>query len=285
MTSKPFKKDAPILSFEFFPPKNEEGEARFWETLAALQPYNPDFISVTYGAGGSSRENTTRLVCEAQQRTGIPTVAHLTCIGDSWENLSQLLEQYAANGIRHILALRGDRPPAMAEETLAKGAFQNARQFVAEVNRTFPQFNIGVAAYPEIHPEAVDRQQNLTYFQSKVQAGGQFAITQFFFNNEAYFQFVDDCRALAVNIPIIPGIMPVTDFKQIRRFAELCGAQVPAWLSETMGCIQDDPAAMLDTGVAMAIRQCRELLDRGAPGLHFFTLNRSETVLRILDGL
>ncbi|MBF0612919.1 MAG: methylenetetrahydrofolate reductase, partial [Magnetococcales bacterium] len=231
MTREPFQQDRPVLSFEFFPPKNEEGETRFWQTLAALQPFKPDFISITYGAGGSSRENTSRLVCEAQEKTGIPTVAHLTCIGDSWENLRQLLEDYSAKGIRHILALRGDRPATMPEETLAKGTFQNAAQFVTRIRAEFPHLSVGVAAYPEAHPEATSPQADLDYFKSKIDAGSSFAITQFFFDNNAYSRFVANSRALGIQVPIIPGIMPVTDYKQIRRFAELCGAQVPAWLS------------------------------------------------------
>lgn len=271
----------PTLSFEFFPPKNPEGEERFWQALADLSRFGPDFISVTYGAGGGDRENTPRLVVEAQEKFKLTAMAHLTCIGDSEENLSALLDGYREKGITHILALRGDRQPEME----ASGAFDNARDFVAFIQERHPGFSVGVAAYPETHPDAENRAADLAFFKQKVAAGAGFAVTQFFYENAAYFRLLEECEAMGIDIPVIPGVLPVTDYKQIKRFTELCGAALPDWLVSRLEAVQDDPAKMMDVGVEVAIEQCRELLDQGAPGLHFFTLNKAEAVSRVLEAL
>ncbi|MBF0176252.1 MAG: methylenetetrahydrofolate reductase [NAD(P)H] [Magnetococcales bacterium] len=275
----------PLLSFEFFPPKTSAGEARFWESLVALARYQPDFISVTYGAGGGDRENTGRLVCEVQDRLSLTAMPHLTCIGESRINLEALLSHYEQKGITHVMALRGDRSDQMPPDALTQGAFGSADAFVTFIRQRYPHLRIGVACYPECHPEAKDRQADLAYYRRKIQAGGDFAITQFFYDNDAYERFVADNRQAGVCVPVIPGIMPITDFKQIKRFATLCGAQLPGWLVARLEEAREDPVAMQEIGIDVAIQQCRDLLDRGAPGLHFFTLNRAEVVGRVLEAL
>ncbi|MBF0137433.1 MAG: methylenetetrahydrofolate reductase [NAD(P)H] [Magnetococcus sp. DMHC-1] len=275
----------PLLSFEFFPPKTPVGETRFWEALASLARFQPDFISVTYGAGGGDRDNTGRLVCEVQDRLHLTAMPHLTCIGEQQANLEMLLDHYQQKGITHIMALRGDRSDQMPPDALTQGAFGSAAALVTFIRQRHPHLRIGVASYPETHPEAASREADLAYYRRKVQAGADFSITQFFYDNDAYDRFVTDNRAQGVVIPVIPGIMPITDFKQIKRFASLCGAQLPAWLVSRLEQAKDDPAAMLEIGIEVAIDQCRDLLARGAPGLHFFTLNRAEAVGRILEAL
>ena len=271
-------KKPPTISFEFFPPKTPEAEIRFWQVVRDLAVYQPDFISVTYGAGGGNREHTARLVCHAQQRFGLTAMAHLTCIGDTQENLDRVLQHYQANGIRHILALRGDRPAQMDA-----GTFTSSVAFVAYLRQHYPHFRIGVACYPEKHPEARDRDADLAFFLRKVQAGADFAITQFFYDNSAFARFVDDAQRLGSRVPIIPGILPITNFRQIQRFAAICGANIPQRLTERLERFQNDPAAMFEIGVAVAIEQCQALLAQGAPGLHFFALNRADVVQRILN--
>ncbi|MBF0626342.1 MAG: methylenetetrahydrofolate reductase [NAD(P)H] [Magnetococcales bacterium] len=275
----------PLISFEFFPPKTAKGEERFWEALEGLAPYRPDFISVTYGAGGGDRENTGRLVCQVQEKLGLPAMAHLTCIGEDQAVLERMLDHYRDNGITHILALRGDRSDRMAPDALEKGAFQSARQLTAFIRRRHPDFRIGVAAYPEVHPEAASPEADLAYFQDKIRVGADFAITQFFYENAALYRFTAANRSAGVTVPIIPGIMPITDFKQIKRFADLCGAVLPDWLVTRLAEAREDVEAMQRIGIQVAVEQCRDLLRQGVPGLHFFTLNRSDVTSAILDGL
>ncbi|MBF0154520.1 MAG: methylenetetrahydrofolate reductase [NAD(P)H] [Magnetococcales bacterium] len=277
--------DRPLLSFEFFPPKTPVGEARFWEALSSLARFRPDFISVTYGAGGGDRDNTGRLVCEVQDRLCLTAMPHLTCIGESQGNLEALLDHYEQKGITHIMALRGDCSEQMSPDALTKGAFASAEALVAFIGQRHPRLCVGVASYPEVHPEAASREADMAYYRRKIQAGARFSITQFFYDNDAYDRFVADNNAQGVDAPVIPGIMPITDFKQIKRFASLCGAQLPGWLVTRLERAKEDPAAMLEIGVEVAIDQCRDLLDRGAPGLHFFTLNRADVVGRIIDAL
>ncbi|MBF0159783.1 MAG: methylenetetrahydrofolate reductase [NAD(P)H] [Magnetococcales bacterium] len=275
----------PTLSFEFFPPKTAAGEAIFWQVLTQLAQYRPDFISVTYGAGGGNRADTARLVCQAQQRFNLAAMAHLTCIGDSRVNLDTLLHHYQDNGIRHILALRGDRTPQMAADSLDRGDFSSSLPLVAHIHYHYPHFRVGVACYPEGHPEARDRDADVAFLLKKINAGAQFAISQFFYDNQAFFRFVEQVNRLGGRIPVIPGILPITDFRQVQRFAAISGALLPAWLVESLERVSDDRAAMMDIGVEVATRQCRELLAWGVPGLHFFALNRSEAVARVLAGI
>ncbi|KWT78809.1 MAG: methylenetetrahydrofolate reductase [NAD(P)H] [Magnetococcales bacterium] len=275
----------PSLSFEFFPPKKPEAEVLFWETLDTLMPYRPDFVSITCGAGGSRQAGSGALVRQVRERTGLTTVAHLTCVGASRPTLTEMLNDYQECGIATILALRGDPPRNDPPGALEQGAFRYAEPFVAFIREYFPQFRIGVAAYPEGHPETADPSVDQLHFRRKVEAGADFAVTQFFFENDVYFRFVSDCRAKGVHIPIYPGIMPVTDFKQLKRLSELCGSTLPRWLTERFEAIRDDPEKMRQAGVRVAVAQCRDLLRRGAPGLHFFTLNQCVVVPQILEEL
>ncbi|MBF0214933.1 MAG: methylenetetrahydrofolate reductase [NAD(P)H], partial [Magnetococcales bacterium] len=275
----------PALSFEFFPPRQAAGERLFWNTLETLIPYQPDFVSITCGAGGSRQSGSGELVKQVHEQTGLHTVAHLTCVGASRQSLTEMLRFYQECGIPSILALRGDPPQGAAPEVLEQGAFRHAEPFVAFIREYFPEFRIGVAAYPEGHPEIRDPERDQLHFRRKVEAGADFAVTQFFFDNEVYFRFVGSCRARGVHVPIYPGIMPITDFKPIKRLSELCGSALPEWLSARFEGIRDDPESMLQSGVELAVQQCRDLLLRGAPGLHFFTLNQSKAVPQILTQL
>lgn len=285
MTSTPLKSGAPALSFEFFPPKDETGEERLWQAMTQLACHRPDFVSVTYGAGGSGKEHTARLVCQVRQRHQLTAMAHLTCVGESEANLRQILDHYRENGITHILALRGDVPRGASPQILEQGAFRSSIPFVAFIRRHYPEFRIGVAAYPEKHPEAPDMASEIDFFRRKVDAGADFALTQFFFDNGAYFRFMEASARVGVEVPVLPGLIPVTDYKQLARFAQLCGAALPDWLVARMEGIKDDPAAVLQAGVEVAVAQCLELLKGGVPGLHFFTLNRADAVQQVINGL
>jgi methylenetetrahydrofolate reductase (NADPH) len=271
----------PTLSLEFFPPKTAEAQTKLWQVISTLSQYNPDFISITYGAGGGDRDSTTDFICRASQKMGLSTVAHLTCVGDSAQELSKILDHYQSQGITTILALRGDEPKGSPLEK--KGDFHSGEEFVAFIRRHYPQFKIGVAAYPEGHPEAVDKKSDLTYFKKKVAAGADFAITQFFFDNHDYYQFANNCKNNGIEIPIIPGIMPVTGYKQLKKLSHLCGSTLPKWLCNELDTRKDDPKAMLDYGVDLAIKQSHDLLAKGVPGLHFFTMNQTTALIRILD--
>ncbi|MBF0187130.1 MAG: methylenetetrahydrofolate reductase [NAD(P)H] [Magnetococcales bacterium] len=281
------KKDGrPVISYEFFPPKTDAGEKNFWEALRALnRRHTPDAVSVTYGAGGSSRDRTESLVCQVKSEMGLTAVAHLTCIGDTKQNLVRMLDHYKEQGIREILALRGDRQPHMPDDAWETGDFKYANELVAFIRERYPEFTVGVAAYPEGHPEAPDYQSDLVNFKRKVDAGADFAATQFFYNNDAFFTFLDDAHKMGVEIPIIPGILPITDFKQVQRFAALCGAKLPEWLVSKLEAVKEDKEAMHAVGVEVAIEQCRDLLERGCHGLHFFTLNKARAVDEILSAL
>ncbi|MBF0588193.1 MAG: methylenetetrahydrofolate reductase [NAD(P)H] [Magnetococcales bacterium] len=276
--------NTPTLSFEFFPPKTPKGEENFWIALGSLARHNPDFVSVTYGAAGGVTSATERLVNRAHEKLKLVAMPHITCLGHTEEELRTILASYKARGATHVLALRGDRPKEIPDDWQS-GPFGYANEFVEMITREFPEFSIGVAAYPEKHPEAPDAESDLANFEKKVQAGADFAITQFFYDNDAYFEFVKRCVDKGMDLPIIPGILPFTDYNQIQRFAALCGSVLPVWLTERMEKVKDDPDAMVEVGVATAIELCQDLLDRGVPGLHFFTLNKSEVVNRILAGL
>ncbi|MBF0438040.1 MAG: methylenetetrahydrofolate reductase [NAD(P)H] [Magnetococcales bacterium] len=278
-------KRRPSLSFEFFPPKHPDGEKGFWQTLETLIPYQPDFVSITCGAGGSRSGGSGELVRQVHEQTSLHTVAHMTCVGASRATLTEMLQFYQECGIPTILALRGDPPKNEPPGALERGAFRYAEPFVAYIREYFPQFRLGVAAYPEGHPETPDQAKDQLFFRRKVEAGADFAVTQFFFENDLYFRFVQECHEKGVHVPIYPGIMPVTDFKQLKRLSELCGSVLPAWLTSQFEEIRDDPEKMAQVGVQVAVAQCRDLLARGAPGLHFFTLNQSGAVPRILQEL
>jgi len=260
-----------IFSIEFFPPKTPEGVERLRQTRRQLAQLKPRFFSVTFGAGGSTRDRTLETVLEIQAE-GLEAAPHLSCIGSTRESIRQILETYRAHGIRHIVALRGDLPSGMAEP----GEFRYASDLVSFIRKeTGDWFTIEVAAYPEMHPQARNYREDLINFKRKVDAGANAAITQYFYNADAYFNFVDDCRALGVTLPIVPGIMPISNYAQLARFSSTCGAEIPRWLAKKLEAYHDDTDAIRAFGLDVVTGLCERLLSGGAPGLHFYTLNQA----------
>ncbi len=259
------------LSFEFFPPKTPEGVAKLRATRAQLAQLKPAFFSVTYGAGGSTREGTLGTVLEMIGE-GLPAAPHLSCIGSTRESLRDVLAQYRAHEIRHLVALRGDLPSGTADA----GEFRYASDLVAFIRaQTGAWFHIDVAAYPEYHPQSRTPQDDLAAFRRKIDAGANSAITQYFFNADAYWRFVDDCGALGIAVPIVPGIMPIGSFAKLARFSDNCGAEIPRWIRRKLEGFGDDTASIRAFGLDVVTELCAGLLARGAPGLHFYTLNQA----------
>ena len=274
----------PVFSFEFFPPKTEQGEANLRAALEALAPLRPDFASVTYGAGGSTRDRTLEVTRWLKQELGIEAMAHLSCVGTTREELQQILDEVAQAGIENVLALRGDPPRGETEWKPHPGGLHYSTELAALIAARYP-FSIGAACFPEVHPEARDLAHDLHFLGEKVASGVSFLITQLFFDNELYFEFVDDARGAGIEVPIIPGIMPITDVSQIKTITGMCGATIPAPLLEQLELRAEDPDAVLQLGVSYATLQGAELLARGAPGIHFYTLNRSPATRAILSAL
>ena len=274
----------PCFSFEFFPPKTEEGHRALLRTLEDLRPLDPGFVSVTYGAGGSTRDRTVELVREIRT-TGLETMAHLTCVGHSRAELEALVEQFLAMGVENILALRGDPPAGQQQFQAAPGGFSYAAELVRFIREKDHHLCIGGAGYPEGHVETPLREDDLRHLKAKVDAGLDFVITQLFFDNAFYFDFVERARRVGINVPIVPGIMPITNIEQLERFVRLCGATVPMRLVLQLERYRDDPEAVVQLGVAHATVQCMELLSRGVPGIHFYTLNRSPATRLIVSAL
>jgi len=263
--------DKRTFSFEFFPPKTPEGMEKLRATRSQLAQLKPKFFSVTFGAGGSTRERTLETVIEIQA-AGSAAAPHLSCIGSTQESIQETLETYKAQGIRHIVALRGDLPSGMADP----GAFRYANELVAFIRQqTGDWFQIEVAAYPEIHPQAKNAQDDLANFKRKVDAGAHAAITQYFYNADAYFRFVDDCAAMGITLPIVPGIMPITNCVQLSRFSDACGAEIPRWIRKRLEAYGDDLDSIRAFGLDVVTDLCDRLLEGGAPGLHFYTLNQA----------
>jgi methylenetetrahydrofolate reductase (NADPH) len=273
------------FSFEFFPPKDDAAEAVLWDAVRRLESLHPTYVSVTYGAGGSTRERTTRIVEQIAEHTTLTPVAHLTCVGSSVAELRRVIADYAAAGIRNVLALRGDPPggPAAAWERHPEGL--NYATDLVQLVRSLGSFCIGVAAFPDVHPASESLEADARVLAMKADAGAQFAVTQFFFRPDPYFRLVERARAHGCEMPIIPGIMPVTNVKQIKRFAELSGAPMPAEVTDRLQAVADDPAAVRAVGVELATELSSTLLEGGAPGLHFYTLNRSTATLEVFDRL
>ena len=273
------------FSFEFFPPKDDVGEAVLWDALRRLEPLSPTFVSVTYGAGGSTRDRTTRITTQIAETTTLTPVAHLTCVGASRAELRHVIASYAAGGIRNMLALRGDPPEGPAAPwTPHPGGFDYAVDLVRLI-RELGEFSVGVAAFPNVHPSSTGLDADAKVLAMKADAGAEFAVTQFFFEAADYFRLVERTRAVGCELPIIPGIMPVTNVKQIRRFAELSGAPIPTPVAERLQAVADDPAAVRRVGVELATELSAELLAGDAPGLHFYTLNRSTATLEVFGRL
>jgi methylenetetrahydrofolate reductase (NADPH) len=276
----------PLFSFEFFPPKSDEAVAQLERTIGDLVPLEPDYVSVTYGAGGSTREKTIDIVSRIRRETGLESMAHLTCVGSTSEELRTVLDRLNEAGVENILALRGDPPKGQKEFTAAEGGFRYASELTAFIREHFDgKFSVGGAAYPEKHVECGNPAVDLANLKRKVDAGADFLVTQLFFDNRKYFEFVDNARAAGIAIPIIPGIMPITNASQVERFTMLCGATLPFRLAAELNRRRDDGQAVMQLGVAHATAQCIELLQCGAPGVHFYTLNRSTATMQVLTAL
>jgi methylenetetrahydrofolate reductase (NADPH) len=276
--------DEPVFSFEFFPPKTDEGERNLRATLEALRALEPDFVSVTYGAGGSTRDRTVEITKWIKQELGIEAMAHLSCVGTTREELCAILDGVAAAGIDNVLALRGDPPRGQTEWRPHPGGLHYSTELAALISSGYP-FGVGAACFPEVHPEAPDLAHDLRFLKEKIASGATFLITQLFFDNELYFSFVEEARAMGIEVPIIPGIMPINDVGQIKTITEMCGASIPEALLKQLEIRAADPDAVLQLGVSYATLQCAELLARGAPGIHFYTLNRSPATRAILSAL
>src|SRR5918999_658687 len=276
----------PSFSFEFFPPKTDEGERNLGRALAELSRLEPTFVSVTYGAAGSTtaKRKTIDIVAHLKRDHGLEAMAHFTCVGATTAELRSMLDTMRDAGIENVLALRGDPPPGETEWTATEGGLSYSRELIELIREEY-DFAIGAAAFPEVHIHAADADSDLRYLKDKVDAGARFLITQLFFDNQFYYDFVARARDLGIDVPIIPGIWPTTNVSQIKRVTELCGSRIPARLLRQLELRGDQPGAVSDLGVAYATLQCAELLAHGAPGIHFYTLNRSPATRAILGAL
>jgi methylenetetrahydrofolate reductase (NADPH) len=276
--------ETPVFSFEFFPPKTEAGEQNLYRALDELKPLEPSFVSVTYGAGGSSREKTIEIVKRIKEDFGLEAMAHFTCVGATVLDLRATLDEMQRAGIDNVLALRGDPPDGQDAWTKTEGGLEYSRELVELIGSDY-EFAVGAACFPETHIHAEDAESDLRYLTEKVGAGVDFLITQMFFDNNFYFDFVARARSAGVQVPIIPGIMPITRVGQVERMASMCGSAIPDGLRAELRAREDDAEAVLDFGVAYATLQCSELLAAGAPGVHFYTLNRSPATRAIVSAL
>ena len=274
----------PCFSFEFFPPKDDEGVARLLATIGELEQDDPGFVSVTYGAGGSTRTRTIEMVTRIRRETNTEVMAHLTCAGSTRDELQDVLGELRDAGVENVLALRGDPPAGDSEWKPTPGGLSYSTELAALVSADY-DFAIGAACFPEVHPEAPDMASDIGFLKDKVAAGASFLISQLFFDSDLYFDFVEQVRAAGVTVPILPGIMPITNYSQLKRFTEMCGATIPDRLDRELAPVAEDKKAVEDLGVAYATLQCSDLLARGAPGIHFFTLNRSPATRSILAAL
>jgi methylenetetrahydrofolate reductase (NADPH) len=274
----------PVFSFEFFPPKTDDGVRQLFEAISHLRELEPTFVSVTYGAGGSVRARTVDLVTRIRRELDIEPVAHLTCVEATVDDLRGILDELRDAGIDNVLALRGDPPDGVPRFVPTPGGFAHSSEFMQLITGEYP-FCVGGACYPEKHPESVDADEDVRSAKRKVDAGASYLITNLFFDNQVYFDFVPRARAAGVTVPIIPGIMPVTNVGQIRRFTSKIGATIPEPFLDALRSRETDPEAVLQLGVAWSTLQCAELLAGGAPGVHFFTMNRSPATRAILSAL
>ncbi|MEA3493770.1 MAG: methylenetetrahydrofolate reductase [NAD(P)H] [Candidatus Margulisiibacteriota bacterium] len=275
------KKGEPTLSFEFFPPKNEKQEENLYAVLAQLKEFKPDFVSVTYGALGTTREKTFRWVKDIKTKYQIEPVAHLTCVAADKESILAQINELAKMGVENILALRGDPPEGEKDFKSPVGGFKYAKDLMLFIKKRMPQFCLGGAGFPEGHKGSKSLEKDVRHLKEKVDAGAEYIITQLFFDNRFYFDFVERCKKNGINVPIIPGIMPITSLKQVKKMTEMCGASIPQKLLEKIGNSED----VETVGVEHAVSQCRELLEAGVPGLHFFVMNKSGPISKILNQL
>jgi methylenetetrahydrofolate reductase (NADPH) len=274
----------PAFSFEFFPPKTYEGEMNLFRALEALRPLEPDFVSVTYGAGGSTRGKTLEIVSRIRDEIGLEAMAHFTCVGATVDDLRSTLDEMSGLGFENVLALRGDPPQGQEVWTRTEGGLEYSHELVDLIHRDYP-FTIGAACFPETHIHATSPEDDLRYLKGKVDAGVGFLITQLFFDNALYYDFVERARGIGIEVPIIPGILPITNYKQLARITTMCGASIPDNVLAELHARREDDEATAEFGVAYATMQCADLLANGAPGVHFYTLNRSPATRAILSTL
>lgn len=274
----------PTFSVEFFPPKTPEATAQLYETARELRKLDLDFVSVTYGAGGSTREGTVKIARALQDEIGFETMAHLSCVGETTDGLAATLDQIEAAGIENVFALRGDPPRGQEDFVQPEGGLGSAAELAAFISAGW-SFGIGAACFPEVHPEAPDLETDLRYLKTKVDSGAGFLITQLFFDNQVYFDFVRAARAQGIEVPIIPGVIPVATFAQTKRICELCDAAIPPALEAAFEAAEGDPEREFELGIAYASQQCAELLIAGAPGIQFYALNRAAATRAILAAL
>ena len=275
----------PVFSFEFFPPKTDQGEENFWNALGELRALDPAFVSVTYGAGGSTKDKTLEIVSRIRDEFGIEAMAHFTCVGATVEQLREQLDAMRDAGLENVLALRGDPPAGQEEWRMTPGGLEFSAQLVEMIRGSYPQLAIGGACFPETHIHATSPEDDLRYLKEKVDAGARFLITQLFFDNALYDDFVAQARETGIDVPIVPGILPITNLAQLQRITGMCGATIPSGLMAELQARAEDPDAVADFGVAYATLQCADLLAAGAPGIHFYTLNRSPATRAIVSAL
>ena len=274
----------PCISFEFFPPKTREGVEKLYETVAKLKEHDPAFVSVTYGAGGSTRDRTIEITKRIKNELGIEAMAHFTCVGATRDELHEVLDEMREAQFENVLALRGDPPQGEQKFTQTPGGLAYASDLAALISQSY-DFCVGGACFPEGHLESPDLETDMYVLHKKIAAGARFLITQLFFDNGLYFDFVARARADGINVPIVPGIMPITNYEQIKRFTSMCGASIPESLMAELDLRAGDPEAIAELGVAYATLQCHDLLARGAPGIHFYTLNRSPATSAVVSAL
>lgn len=283
-----YKKQSHTISFEFFPPKTLDGETKLFQTIRELKKLSPSFVSVTYGALGNTQANTLRIVEQIKDGIGLEVAAHLTCVAHHRGEIEHILEMLAAKKIENIVALRGDPPQGEAQFKAPPNGFHYAAElvrFIRQHPKLGKSFALSVAGYPEGHPECKDLRKDLEHLKQKVEEGADLVVTQLFFSNKVYFDFVERARKIGIQVPIVPGIMPVTHGPQIQKFSKMCGAAIPQKISEAILRFGDDQEAIIKFGIAYATEQCQELLKQGAPGLHFYTLNQSLATRQIYENL
>jgi methylenetetrahydrofolate reductase (NADPH) len=262
------------ISFEFYPPRTEQQKSILDATWRELAPLKPEYLSVTFGAGGSTLDSTRETVMSLSAESDVPVAPHISCMAQNEQMLHGLLRTYLENGIDRLVVLRGDRPDGMT----GTGPFQYANELLAFIRREFgDRFHVEVACYPEFHPESESPETELFFFKQKVDAGANGAVTQYFYNADSYFSFMDDCQRLGIDIPVTPGIMPITNYRQLSRFSQMCGAEIPQWIRRRLKGFGEDSKAIHDFGLDVVTRLCERLLEGGAPGLHIYTLNRAHT--------
>lgn len=280
-----FNQGKPVFSFEFFPPKDEAGVTGLFNTVKNLKELHPSFVSVTYGAGGSTRRKTIEITTRIKQELGIEAMSHLTCVGHSRDEIRAILDEIEAAEIENIMTLRGDPPRGEVNFVPHPDGFRHANELVAFIRSRKPAMCLGVAGYPEVHPEAPSKEADLANLKRKVDAGADFIVTQLFFDNRHYFNLIERARAVGIRLPVVPGIMPVTDVAQIKRFTQMCGAKIPPGLLAELETADGKKETVVQIGIRYSTAQCESLLRNGAPGVHFYTLNKSTSTQKILSDL